>query len=316
MGVTKLKLSEEEIRSIVKSSFPEQTLKEYTELTEGYCNTAYRLVLDDGQKLILKVTPGKSEGFMRNEINLMDAEVQAMEIVRKETDIRVAKVFCYDKSRALIDGYYFLMEHLEGDSWSGKAEALSEDVNQQISREVGMLQKKLTNVTSDYFGMLGDKEHKFTSQYDFLHYLMTNVIEDAKAGKVDLGVAPDSILCKLESDRHLFDEITTPSLVHWDMWGGNIFIKDDHISGIIDWERAMWADPMMDDRFRFHNRSDAFLEGFGIQKLTPAQEKRILWYDVFLYLTMMTEPTYRQYEDDSQYNWVKPLFIKVWGNIR
>ena len=49
MGVTKLKLSEEEIRSIVKSSFPEQTLKEYTELTEGYCNTAYRLVLDDGQ---------------------------------------------------------------------------------------------------------------------------------------------------------------------------------------------------------------------------------------------------------------------------
>ncbi len=36
--------------------------------------------------------------------------------------------------------------------------------------------------------------------------------------------------------------------------------------------------------------------------------RRIYWYDVFLYLTMMIEGAYREYEDDGQYCWVKPLF--------
>lgn len=48
--------------------------------------------------------------------------------------------------------------------------------------------------------------------------------------------------------------------VHWDMWEGNIFIKDGHISGIIDWERALWGEAFMDDRFREHNRTQEFLK--------------------------------------------------------
>ena len=28
------------------------------------------------------------------------------------------------------------------------------------------------------------------------------------------------------------------------MWEGNIFVKDGEISGIIDWERAMWGEPV------------------------------------------------------------------------
>ena len=222
MGVTKVKLNKDEINKIVCSAFPGQTLAAYIELTEGLCNTAYRLELDNGQKIVLKVTSGRSDGFMTNEVGMMDAEVKAMKIVSEMTDIRVANVFCYDRTREIIDGYYFLMENLDGDSWYSQ----------------------------------------------------------------------------------------------WDMWEGNIFIKDNKISGIIDWERAMWTDPMMDDRFRFHARNDAFLEGFGITELSLNEKRRILWYDVFLYLTMMTEPTYRQYEDNTQYNWVKPMFMEVWKKLR
>ena len=36
--------------------------------------------------------------------------------------------------------------------------------------------------------------------------------------------------------------------------------------------------------------------------------QRIYWYDILLYLTMMTEGQYREYEDDGQYKWVAPLY--------
>ena len=85
--------------------------------------------------------------------------------------------------------------------------------------------------------------------------------------------------------------------------------------GIIDWERAMWGEPFMDDRFRFHNRHDDFLKGFGIGTISDEELRRIYWYDIYLYLIMMTEASYREYEDDAQYRWVKPLFDKIWAKL-
>ena len=112
------------------------------------------------------------------------------------------------------------------------------------------------------------------------------------------------------------DLVAEPVFVHWDMWEGNIFIKDGHISGIIDWERALWGEAFMDDRFREHNRTQEFLKGYGKEKFNEEEMCRIYWYDIFLYLTMMTEGAYRQYEDDSQYRWVKPLFEASWEKVQ
>ena len=71
----------------------------------------------------------------------------------------------------------------------------------------------------------------------------------------------------------------------------------------------------MDDRFRDHNRHDDFLKGYGIKELTEEELRRIYWYDLLLYLIMMTEVTYRGYEDDGQYRWVKPKFEKTWERL-
>ena len=47
---------------------------------------------------------------MTNERNLMDAEVKAMKLVAKHTDIKVAEVYAHDTSRILCEGDYFFME--------------------------------------------------------------------------------------------------------------------------------------------------------------------------------------------------------------
>lgn len=71
----------------------------------------------------------------------------------------------------------------------------------------------------------------------------------------------------------------------------------------------------MEDRFRFHSVSDAFLKGYGKENFTPAEKIRCRWYDVYLYLIMMFEGTYRHYETQDQYNWVHGLFVQVWKEI-
>ena len=205
------------------------------------------------------------------------------------------------------------MESLEGTSWISVIDSLGEEVNSRLRMEVGKLQKQLSVVTGDKFGLLGNHIHQFDNLYEFIYFLINNVLNDAEKRDVVIGVLKDEILDKLARDKAFFEVIETPTLVHWDMWEGNIFVKKGHISGIIDWERAMWGEPFMDDRFRYHNRHNDFLKGFGINELSEDELRRIYWYDILLYLTMMTEVTYREYEDDGQYQWAKPMFDKIWS---
>lgn len=313
MGITKNKQTKESIIQMAKAAFPQRGIPQIVELTEGMCNAAYKLTYEDGFKTILKISSPIKTGFMTNECNLMEAEVKAMKLVAENTDIKVAAVYRYDTTRKLCDGDYFFMESLEGTSWISVIDSLGEEINSQLRMEVGKLQKRLSGVIGDKFGLLGDHIHQFDNLYEFIYFLINNVLNDAEKRDVVIGVPKDEILDKLARDKAFFEAIETPTLVHWDMWEGNIFVKEGHISGIIDWERAMWGEPFMDDRFRYHNRHNDFLKGFGINELSEDELRRIYWYDILLYLTMMTEVTYREYEDDGQYQWAKPMFDKIWS---
>ena len=141
--------------------------------------------------------------------------------------------------------------------------------------------------------------------------MLANLLSDARKKNVDLGCDAQQLTEKLDSEREIFDEVRSATLVHWDMWEGNIFVSRNHVSGVIDWERAMWGEALMDDRFRKHNRNADFLEGFGINSFSESELKRIRWYDVILYLTMMVEVFYRGFKDQSQYRWAKDMLLKV-----
>lgn len=245
---------------------------------------------------------------MSNEINMMTAEVTAMNLLENKLSANVAKVDFHDNSKTICSGEFFFMEYLEGENYFRLKEHLSIEEQQNIDRQIGKIVREFTNITGDFFGLLGDTKNRFHSLYELIHYMLSNVIYDADRQSVEYFIRGNELLALLERDKNIFDQVTTPCLVHYDLWEGNIFVKDMQISGLIDWERALWGDPLMEDRFRRHTRNEAFLQGFGIEALTDAQQRRIYWYDIILYLTMMTEGIYREYEDDSQYQWVAPLF--------
>lgn len=312
MAITKNRQTQDNIRCMALAAFPDKIMETCTELTEGMCNTAYLIQFTDGSRSVLKIAAQGNQGRMTNEVNLMEAEISAMRLVYQRGRVRVAQVQYYDTSKTLCTGDYFFMEALDGQSFSSVGEHYTEEERQTIYYEIGQVQKELSAITGTAFGLLGDEGNHYDTLFSFVYQLIANVLSDAHKKQVEIGVSGEEILFRLELDKSLFAQVTQPVLVHWDMWEGNVFVKDGHVAGIIDWERALWGESFMDDRFRRHTRNPWFLKGFGKEEFTDAELRRIAWYDVYLYLTMMTEGFYREYEDDGVYQWAKPMFQASW----
>ena len=48
-----------------------------------------------------------------------------------------------------------------------------------------------------------------------------------------------------------------------------------------------------------------------IRDFSENELRRLRWYDIILYLTMMIEVFYREYEDKGQYQWAKEMLLGV-----
>ena len=61
------------------------------------------------------------------------------------------------------------------------------------------------------------------------------------------------------------DEITEPRLVYWDLWDGNVMVDTTthELTGMLDLERALWGDPLMESQFSPHVDSPALLAAYG-----------------------------------------------------
>jgi len=316
MAITKNRQSPENLHALCAAAFPRRAVFAITELTEGMFNAAYRVDFADGGASVLKIAAGDASGLLSNEVNLMQAEVAAMRLLRERRMPYVAQVQHADFTRTLCSGHYFFMECLPGRSLNSCREELDADTIAHVMTQVGQFQRLTAGIHGETFGLLGD-ERRFPTLHSLVRYMFCNVLGDAAAREIDLGLSADEVLTRLDADESLFAQVKTPSLVHWDMWEGNIFVENGELCGIIDWERALWGEPFMDDRFRRHNRPAAFLQGFGQTEFSPAEMRRIAWYDLCLYLTMVTESYYRAYEDiEGTLGWLRPLISNAWTRLQ
>ena len=315
MSITKNHQSDETLIRLAKEAFPDKQVRQLTELTEGMFNAAYRIDYTDGTASILKVAAANPGGLMTNEVELMRAEVTTMELLRQHGVPHVPGVQFSDFSRTLCSGTYFFMEVIPGRSLSSAAGELPAETADAVMEEVGVFQRLTTAIHRDTFGLAGD-ERRFGTLYELEGYMLGNVMGDAARRGLSFCFTQEELLAQLERDRACFDQVTTPSLVHFDMWAGNIFVPEGRLSGVIDWERTLWGDPLMDDPFRSPNQNPAFLAGYGKTRFTPEEQRRILWYDVFLDLTMYTESFYRQYVNEGWLQVLQERLARTWQALR
>ncbi len=308
VSVTKSVVSEDIINKMAQKAFGENA-KSIVELKEGFFNVAYKVSIND-QSIILKIAPPKYTDIMTHEKNIMFSEVDAMNMVSKVTSVPVPKILCYDDSCTIIDRQYFFMEMLEGKSFSSSKVEMTEEQQNSINFDIGKYTKMLNQIEGDQFGYYCQDEKQGNNWYEVFKSMILDTYFDAERKNIIIPIEKESIVIMLEKDKSYFEAVKTPKFVHWDIWPGNVFIDNGNITGIIDFERCMWADVLMEIGFRTCWYEKAFFDGYGIEKLTEAEERRAKWYDVYLFLISILECDYRQYDNRGAYEWGCDMLLK------
>lgn len=316
-SITKNKVNREQIDQMIKKAFgSDRKIRDCRELPEGFCNAAYRLVLEDGRKMILKVAPRKEVRLMSCEKELMKTEVGAMRLAAQNGISGVAEVYYYEENSEICSSSYFFMEQIEGSGYHIVKEELSLEKQEVLEREIGRFLQSIHQVKGKKFGHFCEEGLQFSRWFSAFYHMTEGVIADGIGMGIDIGTEYAAILKKLKEHQEFFREVTEPVLVHFDSWAGNILIKDGKLAGVIDWERALWGDELMEECFRSYHTNGSIRSGCGFPQLTESQQIRSYWYDVYLYLIMMFEGTFRQYPTDEQYQWVHGLFEQVWEKLK
>lgn len=313
--LTKNIQSESTLMKLICHAFPERKLERLHELTEGYFNIAYEVSFEDGTKSILKIAPDPKVTVMTYEKNIMEVEVRSMQLVAQKTKVLLPEVEFYDSSCTLCGASYFFMKKIPGKSLSSQKSVLSKEQVSHINFRVGSLNKEINQITNDYFGYPGQSLLQGKKWFDVFCAMIKAVILDAEKENIDLTISSSELLKLLEKDKECFQSITVPRLVHWDLWDGNVFVKDGNITGLIDWERCLWGDPLLEVGFRSYSQSTDFLRGYQIEEFTEEQKRRILWYDLYLLMLVAQEPVYRGYETTDSYQWATKLLREIYTKL-
>ncbi len=314
-SLSKTTVSVDAAQSIITGAFgAASTIRAFEELTDGFFNTAYAITLADGLRCVLKVAPPDAVRVLRYERDILAAEVAAMRLVQERTSIPVPEIFCHDTSRRLLDSNFYLMAFVEGTPLNKLRDQLSPPEAWAIDRATGDYLRQMNAITRPAFGYFAHPQPAGRSWRETFLDMVAGVLADGQALDVPLPLAYDAIAERVTQAAPILDAVAEPRLVHWDLWDGNIFVDPatKHITGIIDFERSLWGDPLMEATFVFAPPAGlaAFTEGYGQSLLdTPTQIRRRALYNIYLFLIMIIECRYRQYETQDQEKWAREQLV-------
>ncbi|MEV6878602.1 aminoglycoside phosphotransferase family protein [Amycolatopsis sp. NPDC051128] len=248
----------------------------------GTYNTAIRLKLSDGRRLVLKIAP--SAPGLSYEHDLLATEAEYYRRVPGPLPSVVGA-----------GPGFLLMTELPGIPWSQAADG------PRPHRELGGIVAGLHTVTGDGFGYPQDPPRPtwpmaFTAMVDA-------ILGDAVTYGVRLPRPAAEIAHLVHRHEPLLGLVTTPVLVHFDLWDGNILLDGSRVSGIIDAERAFWGDPVAEfvSLALFRDLDPAFVEGYraagGPVEFGMPMWARLRLYRVYLDLIMLVEMAPRKDDD-------------------
>lgn len=312
----KAKLNLEQLQLLVKRAFgPDAKLTEDRELTAGWFNTGYELALQDGRRVILKVAPSQDAEVLDCEVDIMRTEVEALRLISATGRVPVPEVYFYDNSLGMIPYSYFFMEKMEGRPYNEIKESLSQQEREAIEHQAGVYNCLINEVKGERFGALCQENPATDRSWrETFARMIEALLQDGERLSVPLPAPYAEFRTWIKERLPALDEVTQPRLLHWDLWNGNIFVKDGVITAIIDWERALWGDELMEFYFRHLENSAAFLEGYGTTADSPNERERRRLYDLYFDLILVIECYSRQYEDERHIKWTHEHLAQVWAN--
>ncbi|GAA5191557.1 aminoglycoside phosphotransferase family protein [Rugosimonospora acidiphila] len=307
---TKVPVSDADLATMVRRGFGAHTaITECAELPDGCYNAAYRLRLDSGARLVLKVAPPPRFELLTHEVDLMRTEVHFYERAAA-AGVPVPAVAYADLTRTAFERDYVFLELLTTTDLRQARGQMSTVDAAAVDHELGAAVARLHTVTGDAYGYpLRDSATWRPSWREAFGSMVDDILADATRLGTELPEPPDAIARRLERHADALDAVRRPALVHFDLWDGNVFARPTghgwRLSGLIDGERAMYADPYAEfvslALFRDPQELPELLDGYASVTGEPVEfteevRTRLALYTCYLYLVMVTEGPTREYE--------------------
>lgn len=303
------------MKDIIQNIFDRHSLgvvKEVSELKGGTFNRVFRVSTEKGKYAVKVVCDSKKE-VLTYEKGLIETEVKVYKLLQGTQSVYFPKIHGYNYTDTY-DYKYLIMDFAEG-TMLNKTK-LSKAENDGVMYSLGKAVAEIHRVTGEGFGYMqcglkGTMREAYISMTD-------NLIKDARRKVKDIPYA-DRVSSAIEKNISAFDGVAVPVLNHFDLWGGNIVVKDGKLSALIDCERAMFGVPEGDFI------SLDYLAPFDIEKNTQLVEgynsvatekisfegdslKRFYLMRLLLGMIVFTESHYR-------YGKLSPMYIgsKIFG---
>jgi aminoglycoside phosphotransferase (APT) family kinase protein len=286
-------------------------------LTGGTFNAVHLVDLADGTRLVVKIPPGPETPLLRYEQGILGTEALYYQLAGQCREVTVPAVVAVDAA----DGY-LVMTHCPGSPWPELTPLPGGAERAELRAELGGQVARLHTMTGTGFGypslavgpLRGNWRAAFADMVDA-------VLADAGRYGVTLPRSAAGVQDWFAARAAVLDEVTTPVLVHFDLWDGNVLVESGsagrRVSALIDAERAFWGDPLAElvslALFGDIEQDTAFLHGYraagGTVTFDQAPRQRLSLSRAYLYLIMWVEAVPRQCSPERR-EWLRDRVLR------
>lgn len=291
-------------------------------LSGGMFATTYRVTLADGTRVVAKTAPTDTRRLLTHEHDLLRSEAEVYALAAGDPDLLMPRLLLTDFTRELLPTDVVVAAHLDGTPVLDLPDGELTEVDgtpvprgewpEWLDHQLGALMARLHRISNDEFGYLNrDSGLRAASWADAFTLMVEAMLADAALWGVD--VPAEAVRRAIADHRGALDLVTTPSLVHADLWQGNLFVDAaaHRLVGVIDPERALWADPLFDlignDQLGTGTVRPTLIAGHAaggehVLLGTPDGRVRHALYRLYMGLIQVTECVPRQFSGD----WLAP----------
>ncbi len=246
------------------------TVVNAAELTGGGFAAVWRATLADGRDVVVKVGPPADARLLGYERGLIAAEAEYFRLTAAAAPVPAVLA--------------------EGDGWLITSllpgRPLTEvDDDAAVREQLGAAVARIHRVTGPHFGYTGGRAAGPDWPTAF-RAMIDDLLSDAAAWQVPVP--------RLDLPFSVLEVVDRPALLHFDLWDGNVLAVGDRLTGLVDGERYLYGDPLLDliSPALFRRIEDEpdhpFLKGYPVD-LDDAARIRLILYRVHLYLLMLAE---------------------------
>ncbi|GMA24019.1 hypothetical protein GCM10025864_17780 [Luteimicrobium album] len=223
-------------------------------LAGGLFAAVHAVTLDGGRRVVVKAGTADESRLLTYEHGIIGTEAAFLRLVHATpgapSDV-LPELLHEDRSRTAFPGDAVVMTHLDGALWfqvAADAERagapLDAATTARVQREVGGALARLHRATGTAYGYPAPEAGLARTTWpDAFAAMIEAVLDDAARWGIE--VPAFAVREAVVRGEQALARVTTPRLVHGDLWAGNVFVDPATyaVTGVIDGERALFGDP-------------------------------------------------------------------------